>query len=175
IDSGPDEVLTQHGGVQVQDSHAVSASRRWSPVVRDVGWQQGNHRWVRPVWMAIEVVTNGAVINDEQRPGAMRVGGVGVTGESGVKDLADTGHRRRPRPDSVRSRPDPHARIVQDPAAVQSLGSGNARKRSLSSLAALVVFAFVSSVTPGPNNTVLWASGAQFGFRRALPHVIGTS
>ena len=41
--------------------------------------------------------------------------------------------------------------------------------------AALVVFAFVSSVTPGPNNTVLWASGAQFGFRRTLPHVIGTS
>jgi len=45
----------------------------------------------------------------------------------------------------------------------------------LSSLAALVVFAFASSVTPGPNNTVLWASGAQFGFSRTLPHVIGTS
>ncbi len=42
-------------------------------------------------------------------------------------------------------------------------------------LPALVAFAFVSSVTPGPNNTVLWASGAQFGFRPTLPHVIGTS
>ena len=45
----------------------------------------------------------------------------------------------------------------------------------LSQLPALVAFAFVSSVTPGPNNTVLWASGAQFGFRPTLPHVVGTS
>ncbi|HYW22971.1 MAG TPA: LysE family translocator [Terriglobales bacterium] len=42
-------------------------------------------------------------------------------------------------------------------------------------LAALVAFAFVSSVTPGPNNAVLWASGAQFGFRRTLRHVFGTA
>jgi threonine/homoserine/homoserine lactone efflux protein len=44
----------------------------------------------------------------------------------------------------------------------------------LSELAALIAFSFVSSVTPGPNNVVLWASGAQFGFRPTLPHVIGT-
>ena len=42
-------------------------------------------------------------------------------------------------------------------------------------LAALVGFAFVSSVTPGPNNVLLWASGAEFGFRRTIPHVIGTA
>jgi threonine/homoserine/homoserine lactone efflux protein len=45
----------------------------------------------------------------------------------------------------------------------------------LSTLAALIVFSFVSAGTPGPNNVVLWASGAQFGFRRTLPHVLGTS
>jgi len=45
----------------------------------------------------------------------------------------------------------------------------------MSELAGLVLFAFVSSVTPGPNNAVLWASGARFGFRPALPHVIGTA
>jgi threonine/homoserine/homoserine lactone efflux protein len=45
----------------------------------------------------------------------------------------------------------------------------------LSQLTALVAFSFVSSVTPGPNNAVLWASGARFGFRPTLPHVIGTS
>jgi threonine/homoserine/homoserine lactone efflux protein len=39
----------------------------------------------------------------------------------------------------------------------------------------LVGFSFVSSVTPGPNNILLWASGAQFGFVRTLPHVIGTA
>ena len=39
----------------------------------------------------------------------------------------------------------------------------------------LVAFSFVSSVTPGPNNILLWASGAEFGFRRTIPHVIGTA
>jgi threonine/homoserine/homoserine lactone efflux protein len=42
-------------------------------------------------------------------------------------------------------------------------------------LVALVAFSVVSSVTPGPNNVMLWASGAQFGFRRTLRHVIGTA
>ncbi|MEZ5812138.1 MAG: LysE family translocator [Rhizobiaceae bacterium] len=38
---------------------------------------------------------------------------------------------------------------------------------------ALVVFAFVSSVTPGPNNVMLLASGVNFGFRRTIPHMLG--
>lgn len=42
-------------------------------------------------------------------------------------------------------------------------------------LAALIGFSFVSSVTPGPNNILLWASGAEFGFRRTIRHVIGTA
>jgi threonine/homoserine/homoserine lactone efflux protein len=40
---------------------------------------------------------------------------------------------------------------------------------------ALVLFAFVSSVTPGPNNALLWASGLQFGFRATLPQILGTA
>ncbi|AEI92236.1 LysE family translocator [Roseobacter litoralis] len=40
-------------------------------------------------------------------------------------------------------------------------------------LSALVVFAFVSSVTPGPNNLMLMASGANFGFSRSVPHMLG--
>ncbi len=43
----------------------------------------------------------------------------------------------------------------------------------MNGLGALVGFSFVSAVTPGPNNVLLWAAGAQFGFRRTLPHVIG--
>jgi threonine/homoserine/homoserine lactone efflux protein len=39
----------------------------------------------------------------------------------------------------------------------------------------LVAFALVSSGTPGPNNVLLWASGATFGFRATLPHVLGTA
>jgi len=42
-------------------------------------------------------------------------------------------------------------------------------------LAALALFAFVSSITPGPNNTMLMASGANFGFRASIPHMIGVS
>ncbi|MBU1281036.1 MAG: LysE family translocator [Alphaproteobacteria bacterium] len=40
---------------------------------------------------------------------------------------------------------------------------------------ALLAFAFVSSVTPGPNNLMLLASGANFGLRRTLPHMFGVS
>jgi threonine/homoserine/homoserine lactone efflux protein len=42
-------------------------------------------------------------------------------------------------------------------------------------LAPLVAFGFVCTVTPGPNNILLWASGAAFGVRRTWPHVIGTA
>lgn len=40
-------------------------------------------------------------------------------------------------------------------------------------LAALFLFAFVSTVTPGPNNLMLMASGANFGFQRTIPHMLG--
>lgn len=40
-------------------------------------------------------------------------------------------------------------------------------------LLALTAFAFVSSVTPGPNNLMLLASGVNFGFRRTVPHMLG--
>jgi len=39
----------------------------------------------------------------------------------------------------------------------------------------LIMFALVSSITPGPNNLMLLASGANFGFRRSLPHMLGIS
>lgn len=40
-------------------------------------------------------------------------------------------------------------------------------------LTALMAFAFVSSITPGPNNLMLLASGVNFGFRRTVPHMLG--
>ena len=42
-------------------------------------------------------------------------------------------------------------------------------------LLALGAFAFVTSVTPGPNNMMLMASGANFGLRRTLPHLLGVA
>lgn len=38
---------------------------------------------------------------------------------------------------------------------------------------ALATYTFVMSITPGPNNVMVMASGANFGFRRTLPHVLG--
>ncbi len=42
-------------------------------------------------------------------------------------------------------------------------------------LLAFITYAFVTSVTPGPNNTMLLASGLNYGFVRSLPHVLGIS
>jgi threonine/homoserine/homoserine lactone efflux protein len=36
-----------------------------------------------------------------------------------------------------------------------------------------VTYTFVMSITPGPNNVMLTASGANFGFRRTVPHILG--
>jgi threonine/homoserine/homoserine lactone efflux protein len=36
-------------------------------------------------------------------------------------------------------------------------------------------YSFVMSITPGPNNVMLTASGATFGFRRTIPHMLGIS
>jgi threonine/homoserine/homoserine lactone efflux protein len=37
----------------------------------------------------------------------------------------------------------------------------------------LVIFLFVMSITPGPNNLMLLSSGARFGLRRTLPQILG--
>jgi len=36
-------------------------------------------------------------------------------------------------------------------------------------------YSFVMSITPGPNNVMLTTSGANFGFRRTIPHLLGIS
>lgn len=40
-------------------------------------------------------------------------------------------------------------------------------------LIALVSFAFVASITPGPNNLMVMASGAAFGSKQTMPHIFG--
>lgn len=42
-------------------------------------------------------------------------------------------------------------------------------------LTALAFFAFASSITPGPNNLMLMASGANYGFARTVPHLLGVT
>jgi threonine/homoserine/homoserine lactone efflux protein len=42
-------------------------------------------------------------------------------------------------------------------------------------LLAVTGFCFVTCFTPGPNNTMLMASGLNFGIRRTVPHLLGVS
>ncbi len=51
----------------------------------------------------------------------------------------------------------------------------NAATMTHDALLSLIAFAFVTSVTPGPNNLMLMASGANFGFRLTVPHMLGIS
>ncbi|MHC8306645.1 LysE family translocator [Pseudomonas sp. PB3P13] len=44
---------------------------------------------------------------------------------------------------------------------------------SLDMLLGFALFALVTSITPGPNNTMLLASGVNFGFHRTIPHMLG--
>ena len=37
----------------------------------------------------------------------------------------------------------------------------------------VALFAFSMSITPGPNNVMVTASGANFGYRRTIPHLLG--
>ena len=37
----------------------------------------------------------------------------------------------------------------------------------------IVAFCASSTFTPGPNNVMITASGANFGFRRSIPHILG--
>ena len=46
---------------------------------------------------------------------------------------------------------------------------------SFEQFVAFTVFAVVTSITPGPNNVMLTATGANVGVRRGLPHVLGVS
>ena len=39
-------------------------------------------------------------------------------------------------------------------------------------LSALILFALVTSATPGPNNLMLMASGANYGFTPSIPHIL---
>lgn len=46
---------------------------------------------------------------------------------------------------------------------------------SLDHFLAFCLFALVSTITPGPNNLMVMASGLSYGFRRTLPHLLGVA
>ena len=52
-------------------------------------------------------------------------------------------------------------------------GLGHQGSMTIDVLSALALFALITSITPGPNNLMLMASGANFGFARTVPHMMG--
>lgn len=58
-------------------------------------------------------------------------------------------------------------------AACLSLKCVSPDVMTAATLLALFTFAFATSITPGPNNMMLFASGVNFGFRRTIPHMFG--
>jgi threonine/homoserine/homoserine lactone efflux protein len=71
------------------------------------------------------------------------------------------------------------AKIVQDGALLPVVSCGHGQRpdpdRAMSELLGLAGFTLVGSITPGPNNALLLASGTRFGFLRTAPHVAGTA
>jgi threonine/homoserine/homoserine lactone efflux protein len=45
----------------------------------------------------------------------------------------------------------------------------------MTTIIAMASFALVTSITPGPVNIIATATGANFGFRRTIPHIFGAS
>jgi threonine/homoserine/homoserine lactone efflux protein len=66
-------------------------------------------------------------------------------------------------------------RDVASPLALVCGHNDKVTAMSLELIFAFILFAFVTSVTPGPNNMMLLASGVNFGVRRSVPHMLGIS
>ena len=180
VDGSPYESFVEHVGPDVEHALAVAGPVRRSPVVHDVRRQDRHPRAGGPVVPRLQVVPDRTLVDDEHGPRVVRVRGIGVVDEPRMEDLVDARHRGFPGPDPFARRGRQQASIVQDPPRSQRLDGSDADPTprdpfSVNHLLALVVFAFVGSVSPGPNNAVLWASGLRFGFGRTIPHVLGTA
>ncbi|GAA1204463.1 hypothetical protein GCM10009608_45870 [Pseudonocardia alaniniphila] len=98
VDGGADQRLVEHFRVDVEHPLAEAVFGGRPPGVGHVGWEQCDRRSQRSVFVVVQVVADGAFVDDEQRPGVVGMLGIRVIGEPCVEDLDDPGHRRRPRP-----------------------------------------------------------------------------
>jgi threonine/homoserine/homoserine lactone efflux protein len=177
VDRPPDQALVQEFVSEVEDALSEPGTRGGSPVVDDVRRQERDPGAVGASVPGLEVVPDRALVDDEHRPRVVRMWRIHVVDESGVEDLVDARHPRLPCANPFAGR-DQGMKIVQDRPrlpVLDGLDASSSPGASLNDLVGLVTFAFVGTVSPGPNNTVLWASGMRFGFRRTVPHVLGTA
>lgn len=178
VDGPADQSLVEHVGSDVQDALAVSVAACSTSVVHHVRWKERHPRARRAAVSSLEVVADRALVDDEHGPRVVRVRRIRMVDESRVEHLVDAGHGRLPCVDPLVGTVQ-DAKIVQDAVRAPGLDgrdAGSIRPRPVvNELVGLVAFAFAGSVSPGPNNAVLWASGVRFGFRRTVPHVLGTA
>ena len=84
VDGAADQALAQQARLEVEHPLAVAATRRRAPVVNDVRREHADHRAPRATMVAVEVVADLAVVDDEDRPRVVRVRRVRVLEELGV-------------------------------------------------------------------------------------------
>jgi len=181
VDRAAGEAFVEDLTSNVKHPFAEPGAGGGAPVVHDVRRKDRDPSTGGAPMVCFEVVADRAFVHDEDRPRVMRVRRIHVLDEACMEDLVDTGNLRLPcsNPLLLRLRGRGHdATIVQDVVPSPALDGVDAERipsPAVNELVALVGFAFVGSVTPGPNNAVLWASGLRFGFRRTVPHVVGTA
>ncbi len=117
VDRAADEVRAEHLLLEVDDALAEAAVGDGVAVVDDVRRQQGDAGADRGVVVAVEVVADDAVVDDEQGPRVVGVRRVGVVVPVGVEHLGDAGDGRTPRDGPVawplvRCRHEPHPTTV---------------------------------------------------------------
>jgi len=117
VDRRADEACVDLSGIQVEDPLAKTFGRHRAAVVRNMRGKQRHHGTGRTVLVPVQVVAHDALIDDQQRPGVMRVHGIGVIGEAGVEDLFDSFDLRTPGGDL---RACSHDRSVPRPAVQTS-------------------------------------------------------
>src|SRR6266545_560744 len=178
VDGPADQTLVQDLGPHVEHPFAEPGAGGGSPVVHHVRRQDRDSTAGGAAVSVLQVIADRALVDDEHVPGVVGVRRIRVLDEARVEDLMDARHRRLPRADPFAGQ-DRHAKIVQDLPSRPVLDAVDGARVDggpiVNELVALVSFAFVGSVTPGPNNAVLWASGLRIGFSRTVPHILGTS
>jgi len=175
---GPtDQVVVEDVAPDVENPLAEPGAGGRSPVVHDMRRQDRHSSAGGATVPPLKVVPDRALVDDEHRPGLVGVPWVDVIDEPSVEDLVDAGDRRLPCAYPFAGRGQ-DVKIVQDRSESPVLDGVDASPGPgprVNDLVGLVAFAFVGTVSPGPNNSVLWASGLRFGFRRTIPHVLGTA
>jgi threonine/homoserine/homoserine lactone efflux protein len=168
VDGRTDQPLSKDLHADVEHPLAVPAFGRCPTVVNHMRRQDRDALAGSAAMPELDVVPDRSLVDHEERPRVVGVPRVGVIREARMEDLVDPGHRGLPGANPLAGGGQ-DVQIVQDPRLAPVLAG------PMHELVGLVAFAFVGSASPGPNNTLLWASGMRFGFRRTAPHVLGTA